>query len=405
MSARMPRYEPNLLVLSVPLVLGLGAIGFAAYLTRPPLSGNYIRAYPAPIQEPPPSQTAWPWPRAKQLNPHLGVHRWRDASSPDGTTLELIEFNFDENPGLRLELYDQDMDDEKPFDNLADYYPMGIGHATKHLNETRQGVVVTAWNGLFFGYDHRSGGLHAKARHVGPVVLDGKAHYNVGNPRWTFGVRHSGENREYKVFLQPDKPTLEREYDYAAAGAQYLVREGAAMRLRRPPRPIDPPLRQPVPCEPGEAGHIPSVDFLKTARTSMAWSKDSKRLYLLIVREPDNELESKLALRYGKPAKGGWSLADLQRFWLRFGAWGAVNVDGGVVTQMTCLRNDGKYDLLPPGLVAPPNTEMVFDPSFQGAPEGGTLMYFYVRDANRSLGPTRGAPEKPAPGTPRRVGQ
>jgi hypothetical protein len=395
------RYEPNLILVAIPVLLGLTVIGVWAWLTRPPLSADLARVREMRLTPPPPAWATWPWPKATITHPHSGVTRWHDASSPDGCTLELVEFDFGANPGLRLELYDQDMDDAKPYDDMADYYAMGVGQATRHLNETRPGTVIAAWNGLFFGYDHKAGGLRGMARHVGPVVLDGKARYNVGNPRWTFGIKHHSAGREYKVFLAPDKKTNEREFDYAAAGAQLLVRDRKPMRLQPFPQSDDPPLKQPVPCGPGEAGHIPYVDFMRTSRTSMGWSKDGKRFYLLMVREPDNETESKLAVKHGAEERGGWALADLQRFWLKRGVWGAVNIDGGVVSQMTCLRNDGKYDLLPPGLVTPPKQELVFDPSFEGAPMGGTLMYFYVRDSNRTLAPTRGAPGTGSSAAPR----
>jgi len=96
------------------------------------------------------------------------------------------------------------------------------------------------------------------------------------------------------------------------------------------------------------------------------------------VQEPDDEGSSIAAFYARKPGTGGWTVADLQRFWRAFGAWGAVNIDGGVVTQMTCLRDDGRYLMIPPAW-ASDRREIIFPPTFEGAPEGGTLMYFYIR--------------------------
>jgi len=327
---------------------------------------------------PSPSAT-WPWPNAEKSELRAGVTRWYDRSPADGTTLELFQFDFAANPRLRFELYDQDEDDAVPFDNLADYFPFGVGHAVRHLNAKGRGKVVAAWNGLFFAYDFKSGGPRGMARHIGPVVLRGKVHHNVGNHRWTFGVKHEKGGPVFKALHLPDRPTMAKEFDFAAVGAQCLVREGRPLRLQPYPGPENRPVPQPVPSTPDEAGHIPLVDHMRTSRTSMAWSREGRQLYLLVVNEPDHELGSKLAVKRHQEASGGWMVSDLQRFWLAFGAWGAVNSDGGAVTQLAYLRRDGKYEMLPPRIVSP-NGRREFGPDFEGAPEGGTLMYFFVRE-------------------------
>jgi len=97
------------------------------------------------------------------------------------------------------------------------------------------------------------------------------------------------------------------------------------------------------------------------------------------VQEPDDEFSSIQSFLQRKPGTGGWTLLELQRFWRAFGAWGAVNLDGGVVTQMTCLRKDGNYLLLPPAWASNKH-EMILPSTFAGAPQGGTVMYFFVRD-------------------------
>ncbi len=336
---------------------------------------------PLPIQpsvrlDAPSPLATWPWKNAVKDSPYLGVTHWLDRSSPDGTVLDLFEFDFAANPRLRLELYDQDEDDATPFNDEVDYWRRAVGQVTRHLNASGRGKVVAAWNGLFFAIDYKTEGVRGVARHVAPVVLRGKVYFNVGNHRWTFGVQHQNGQPVFKTLHLPDRETLAREFTFAAGSAQCLVRNGVPLKLKPFPRLGEMRMRGPVPSTPREAGHIPIVDHIKTARTSLGWSRDNRRLYLLIVKEPDSESASALALRHRQPMTGGWMVSDLQRFWRAKKVWGAVNVDGGGLTQMTYLRKDGRYDMLPP---ANP-VRMTFSPSFPDAPPGGALMYFYVRE-------------------------
>jgi hypothetical protein len=102
-------------------------------------------------------------------------------------------------------------------------------------------------------------------------------------------------------------------------------------------------------------------------------------LYLLLVKAPESATASTLALRYHLPLLGGWTVADEQRFWLALGADGAVNLEGGDATQMACLRPDGRYDLVPPRWTTRA-ARLTCRPDCLGAPGGGTLMYFYIRE-------------------------
>lgn len=315
----------------------------------------------------------WPWPHATTDNPHAGVKHWIDRSSPDGTVLELFDFDFYKNPNLRLELYDQDQDDQTPFDDQAKFWMRGVGQVTRHLNETGRGKVVAAWNGLFFQY-HK--GI---ARHVAPVVLNGKALYNVGTIRWAVGVKYHKNKPVFKVMRLPPFRVPASEYDSASEGASRLIFDGKPLRLQPFPKPGEDPFPPSKPPGPGEAGFVRQVDHIRTSRTSMAWSKNNRHFYLLIVKEPDSEGASIQALKYRLPLMGGWTVADEQRFWQQFGAWCAVNLDGGDVTQMTALRRDGRYDLVPPRWDSA-SMRANFSSDFTSAPFGGSLMYFFVRD-------------------------
>lgn len=331
----------------------------------------------------------WPWLHAKTDSPYPGVTRWIDRSSSDGTVLELLDFDFQKNPHLRLELYDQDEDDAKPFDDHAKFKGRAVGLVTRHLNRIGRGRVVAAWNGLFFQYTGDVGS------HVAPVVLGGRALYNVGTVRWAVGVKYRSGKPAFAVTRLPDFRDLAKEYDFAAEGASCLILNGRPLRLEPFPKPNEepfPPSKRPAA---DEAGFVRQVDHIRTSRTTMAWSKDSRHFYLLIVKEPDAEAPSIMAFRNRLALMGGWTVADEQRFWKQFGAWCAVNLDGGDVTQMTLLRPDGRYDLVP-ARWGNGSMRLTLPADLAGAPPGGSMMYFFVRDTSTPP-PSASAPSPTAP--------
>ena len=374
----MHRYRPLILGLAVLAALALGGLFFWP---------RSITPEPSPPAPPIPSPLAiWPWPQAVKDTPHFGVTHWLDTSSPDGAVLDFFDFDLKTNPHLRFEIYDQDEDDARPFDDFADCWPHGVGWATHHLNTTGRGQVVAAWHGLFFNCDTvtvpRPVGSPYIGRHVTPVVLDGQVHANVGQARWTFGAQYDAQGHPtFKTLLMPDKATLARNFTFAAGGAQCLIKNGRPQKLHPWPNLDEPAPHQPVPCAPGEAGYIPNVDWIQTTRATVGWSRDNKHFYLLFVKQTGTEGGAVMASRGHGPPMGGWTVFDEQRFWLAKGVWGAINSDGGDVGQLTFLQPDGNYLLLPP--VA--EQRLVFPPDFANAPPGGTLLYFFVRDTGKAL--------------------
>jgi len=322
----------------------------------------------------------WPWPKATKETIHAGVTHWT-ASDADDTRVELFEFDFKANPALRLELFDQDQDDEKPFDNKVEYAPRGVSQITRQLNEEKQGTVVAAWNGSFFGYSDKA---RRFGFHIAPVVLNGKVHDWKSNHRWTFGVKYKNGLPTFKSLHLPSDKLLAEEFDWAAGGVQCLLLNGTQLKLQPFPKNNEELSKPPIKSTPQDAGHIPLFDHMKSSRVSWGWSNDSRRFYLLYVSEPDTEGASIAALLKGVPqgsaaGKGGWMVADIQRFWQALKVPNAINSDAGGAAQLVHLRRDGKYDLVPPR--AKPNPRrMTFDGEFQGAPRGGAMMYFYVRD-------------------------
>ena len=323
----------------------------------------------------------WPWPGAEIENPTRGVTHWIDESSGDGTVCELIEFDFAANPNLRFEMFDQDGDDKNPWDNHCLYWPRGAAQMTRQLN-ARNRRVVALWNGSFFGYHGGSKWANKDAFHVAPVVIDGKVHDFGANHRWSFGVQYRDGKPRFSTFHLPSKQTLKANCDFASGGVQCLIRDGKPLALRAYGLPT---LAQPVKSTPAQAGHIPYFDWMKSSRASIGWNRQNSKLWLLFVKEGDSEGASIAALRLGGGAlgfqlKGGWSVADVQRFWQSKNVWGAINSDAGDVAQLSVLRPDGNYDLVPSRQTSS-QMRLNFDANFDGAPAGGALMYFSVVEA------------------------
>lgn len=342
----------------------------------------------------PSEHTTWPWPDAVRDQPHRGVTHWM-ATSHDGTICDLLEFDFTTNPNLRFEIYAQDEDDAKPFDNVVKFWRMGVGQAVRHLNQRfaiqKSGQVIAAWNGPFFGYYHSSSDVREEtAFHLAPVVLRGHVYHNTGNHRWTFGVKQVANRPVFKVFHLPGGPVLEREFDFASGTVQCLLKDGKPLRMEPFPHNSLDFKKQPVPSTPQEAGHIPYFDHAKFSRCSIGWSKDNSKLYTLVIREPQgaSEGQSITDLTLWRGQSQGWNVPDVQRFWIsmkRAGkVWNAINSDAGDVAQLAYEMPDGNYLMVSPIGDNPNFARRVFTPQFDQAPQGGSLMYFYVRDAKET---------------------
>jgi hypothetical protein len=108
---------------------------------------------------------------------------------------------------------------------------------------------------------------------------------------------------------------------------------------------------------------------------------------MLLVRESsaDNEGNSIRGFMHGEAQSNGWTVLDLQNFWLALHKIGwvqsAINSDAGDVGQLAYLLPDQKYSLVAPRGDVSTWERKSFTPDFKDAPEGGSIMYFYVRDA------------------------
>ena len=307
--------------------LALVAAGLFVWANRKPRSRPKSTATAAYAVFAP--DTAWPWPGAKTVTLAPGVTQISKVSS-DGTLLDLFDFDFGANPRLRWEIFDQDEDDQKPLDNRVNYWERNVAQMTKQLDGPKgRGPVLVAWNGAFFGYDNNT--KAADAFHVSPVVLRGKVLFNTAQHRWTFGVKNTATGPVWKTLFEPSRATMEREFDYAAGSVQCLIKDGQPLIIEPFPKVGGKFKAQPVPSTEKEAGHIPYFDHMKTCRASIGWSRDNKHLYFLAVKEPDDEGSSSVALSFavrGEPIPadtslaGGWSVADVGKFWQSVGVWG-----------------------------------------------------------------------------------
>lgn len=336
------------------------------------------------LPESPVKEATWPLPGAKKSTPRPGVTHYA-VTAPDGTSIDFFDFNFKTNPRLKWEIYDQDENDEKPLDNHVFYAKQSVAGFTKAYNNgkvrhRKAGRIVAAWNGAFFGYYDAA---KTEAFHVSPVVINGKVVRNTVQHRWTFGVKaDKAGTPEWKVLFKPDKAVLEKEFDFAAGSVQCLIKDGKPLKVEPAPAFRDEVKKQPVPSTANEAGHIPFFDHMKTCRASIGWSRDNRHLYLLVVKEPDFEAGSSVGFSQGVESRGGWTVADVQRFWRTQGAWGAINSDAGDVAQLVFQSGNKTrpYTYVPPrqasGLMryeCPPNW-------YGTPPGGGALMYFYVTE-------------------------
>jgi hypothetical protein len=334
-------------------------VGLAAWYLYRYLGGSVLTREPI---DAPSKLATWPWPNAVRETIDAGVTHWLDRSSPDGTVLDLFEFDFRRNPHLEFSLFDQDQDDEHPFDNQAAFWERGVVAITKKLNEEGSGVVIAATNGLFFGFTRTgSGGV---ASHVAPVVVRGVPRFEGGpHPRWTFGVT---VGKRGPLFKQREGAAGEqlRPYIYASGGAESLVREGKL-----------------APLPPGSVNKSIAFDRMRTTRVGIGWTRDPGKLYLLFVKEPDSEALSLMAAEHGISAAGGWSVPDVARFFVALGVWGAINSDAGDAGQLIYRTPSGRYELVPPRWSSP-EMRMTLAPDLSNAPSGGTLMYWVVRDTS-----------------------
>ncbi len=344
----------------------------------------------ASVVAPPSTLAKWPLVGATTQNARGVRHEvTRDA---DGTEVDLVEFDFNNNPKLKLELFDQDGDDAKPFDNKARYWGRNAAYILSHQSN-ESGQIVAAFNGGPFDFDHNKS--LDEAHHVAPVVLKGKPYFqdvvSDQSALWTFGVRE-GKTPRFEAMLRPSSVQL-NSFDFATGGVQCLVKDGAPLTIDEPPTNKKWPRSKPPSLD--EMGSLGRVDWMKTSRVSLGWNRDCSKLWILNVHDPEAEAVSRVAMAMRvrgqadsstPPVSGGWSALDVQNFWKSKGVWGAVLLASGDFAQLA-RRHDGQIDFVPSHVASlfwktsRGRTRLVCGNDLKGAPTGGSaLSYWMVRE-------------------------
>ena len=366
------------------LTLATGAGALLIWGSRRLILGRRYDELTAPSQN-----TNWPWTNAKRETLRAGVTHFA-SQLDDGTTLDLLAFDFRANPRLRFGLWDADLNSSpnpnRP-DNRFAYWNNGLASQAAALNQN--GDLVACWNGGFFGLLNRKPRASDRAFHLSPIVENGIAHYEGVNHRWTWGAKSRDGQPQFKIEHQPKFAGLTRDFDAATGTLQALMIDGKPLELRPYPWFGVLPQKPPIASTPREAGHIPTLDWMHTARLSAGWNARGK-LWILIVKEPDGEAASRAAFNRRERGRGGWTLADAQRFWLamheKAGVQSAVGLDGGDVAQAAWRRPDDKFEVLAPRIALPATQDatkrLTTDAKFQNARDlrGGALTYFWVRE-------------------------
>lgn len=289
------------------------------------------------------------------------------APDTEGTTARLLTFDFSKNPSLHIGLYDADSDDIVPYDDKnTTFLGQSAGFVFPKLAKQPKSKMICMFNAGFFGWDDKYVGFH-----VAPITVDGKSRYTFV-PRlkdvWTFSIDRSGNKPRFHLVQGLDWKSMAGKYETAIAHVRPLIVDGKPLELK-----------------PG-AG----VTDLRCSRTSIAWSSDSQRLYVLVVRDSDGEVAGIQQWKSGKTQTGGWNLHQVQKFWSKLGAGNALALDGGDSTQMIYRERNGYY-LLTSGYLSsralgyvnqrPLRVFLPVLPVEQG--HGGVMNYLYMYEDAR----------------------
>jgi hypothetical protein len=260
--------------------------------------------------------------------PIPGFRIERIGPKRDQTIVYTLTFDFEKQNRFVVGLYDCDGDDASPYDDSNTNY---LGQALTGLVEKlgyQAGAahrnLLCVLNGGFFG---ASG--FAVAHHEEPIVQDGRVLYQVDLLRpkdqgWFFVV-----NSSTSVLAGQPRFSMVPSIPWEKLGNYQTVLGGV-----RPLR-VD---GNSIPLKPG-AG----ATTLKCSRTSVGWSADGNKFYVLVVYDPQSEAASQVQRKMHWPHAGGWDVRDVQTFWEQKGVPFALLFDGGESTQLAYWQNDGSY--------------------------------------------------------------
>ncbi|MDO8682653.1 MAG: phosphodiester glycosidase family protein [Armatimonadota bacterium] len=239
-----------------------------------------------------------------------GAKHMRAISKWDGTQFDLFLFNS--KSGVRTGLFDLDQHDRNPGDNQNySFYGMNAYRSIPAIKRAAgldgSKTLIAVCNGGLFtpGTDKLW-----RASHSSSLVYHRKTCYPVDRPAWTVGLRNDGLKAASIRFARSHKD-LPTNVDYAICDVQALIVNGKPMKDR--PMPLN--------------------DEMKMSRTSIAWDRHGN-LFLLVVHELDSEAASKSQVVNDEPQTGGWSFAQLRKFWKVMNVPYAANLASGDSSQV-----------------------------------------------------------------------
>jgi Phosphodiester glycosidase len=266
-------------------------------------------------------------------DPVRGFRLERLGPAGDQTEVYLLSFDYEKQNDFAVHLYDCDSDDAKPYDDVNTSF---MGQSLKALinkleyrTRSAHRQLLGTINGGFFG---ESG--FSVAHHEEPVVENGRVLYNVDllQPKeqgWFFAINSSARvlAGSPRFSMLPSIPWDGLgNYQTVLGGVRPLRFEGNSVLLK-----------------PG-AG----ATTLKCSRTSVGWSADGKKFYILIVHDPDSEGASQFQRKMHWPHAGGWDVRDVHKFWEKEDVPFALLFDGGESTQLA-YRQDQGFQYVPSG--------------------------------------------------------
>ena len=264
--------------------------------------------------------------------PIPGYTMERQDLEADGTTVYTLTFDFQKQSLFRIGVYDCDSDDAHPGDDAnTSFLGQSLETLVDKLDYRAEAVhhqLLAVINGGFFG---ESG--FSVAHHEEPLVQDGRALYHVDLLRpkeqgWFFAVNASTRlpAGQPRFSMLPEIPWDKLgNYQTVLGGVRPLRVNGRSVSLK-----------------PG-AGNT----GLRCSRTSIGWSADGNKFYILVVHDPDGELASQVQRKMHRSQTGGWDVSEVQHFWEQKQVPFALLCDGGESTQLAFRRADDTcHDLM-----------------------------------------------------------
>lgn len=234
----------------------------------------------------------------------------------EGNVVRLITCDLSKEPDLRFGIYNVDGDDAEPYDNRDSFYlglPASVAYerVSRYLQPGHKLRCMV--NGSFFGANKVW-----TAFYIAPIVYKKQLLYNfhVVSKKWpnqscTLGI---AQNQDRPLFhlIDGDRSGKLQHLNTALCGLRKLRDNDMSVSLSK-----------------GLGG-----TKLRCSRTSVGWSADSKRFYILIVREPDGEASSIRQMESKDKPLGGWDVRRVQKYWEDAGVPNAILFDGGDSTQL-----------------------------------------------------------------------